>query len=188
MGKRAQDWDCSLCKEFIEKHGGNITVESNEGNGSAFNFMIPYGELEVDKKSSPIVVPEVIKQIAQKNLKILIAEDDDISGKLLMAMVKGFSNEILIAKTGTLAIESFMNNPDINLILLDISMPELDGYEVARQIRKFNPNVVIIAQTALASSRDIELALEAGCNDHIAKPVNIHALKLLIFKYFDKFE
>ncbi len=81
-----------------------------------------------------------------------------------------------------------MNNPDINLILLDISMPELDGYEVARQIRKFNPNVVIIAQTALASSRDIELALEAGCNDHIAKPVNIHALKLLILKYFDKFE
>jgi CheY-like chemotaxis protein len=65
---------------------------------------------------------------------------------------------------------------------------ELDGYEVARWIRKLDPNVIIIAQTTLASSRDIELALEAGCNDHIAKPVNGKVLKSLLLKYFDKSE
>jgi CheY-like chemotaxis protein len=67
-------------------------------------------------------------------------------------------------------------------------MPELDGYDATRQIRQVNSNVVIIAQTALASNRDIEIALASGCNDHIAKPVNFKALKSLILKYFDKLE
>jgi CheY-like chemotaxis protein len=133
----------------------------------------------------PVSIPEVIKNNTLNSLKILIAEDDEISAKLLRAMIKGFCKEILIVTNGTDAVKTIRNNPDINLILLDISMPELDGYEVTKQIRQFNTKVVIIAQTALALKSDIERALTAGCDDHISKPIKSNVLKLLILKYFE---
>jgi len=77
-------------------------------------------------------------------------------------------------------------NPDLDLILMDIQMPELNGYEVTRQIRQFNKDVVIIAQTAFGLSGDREKAIEAGCNDYIAKPINKDELLSLIQKYFKK--
>ena len=77
-------------------------------------------------------------------------------------------------------------NPDLDLILMDIQMPELNGYEVTRQIRQFNKDVVIIAQTAFGLSGDREKAIEAGCNDYIAKPINKAELLSLIQKYFNK--
>jgi CheY-like chemotaxis protein len=135
-----------------------------------------------------IAIPDVVKNNNPGSLKILIAEDDDISGKLLTAIIKGFSNEILIVKTGIDAVKTIRDNPDIDLILMDITMPELDGYEATRQIRQFNTKVIIIAQTALALNSDIEKALAAGCNDHIAKPVKSSALKSLILKYLGKSE
>ena len=76
------------------------------------------------------------------------------------------------------------DNPDIDLILMDIKMPELDGYEATRQIRQFNREVTIIAQTAYALSGDREKALEAGCNDYISKPIKKEDLVELLLQYF----
>jgi len=107
---------------------------------------------------------------------------------LLDKMIKNFGKEIIKARTGIEAVESCRNNADIDLVLMDISMPEMGGYQATREIREFNKEVIIIAQTAYALTGDMEKALEAGCNDYIAKPVNKDELFALIQKYFSKKE
>ena len=133
-----------------------------------------------------VVVSGISNKRPGNNLKILIADDDVISGKLINTMVRRISKEILITNSGREAIEICRSNSDIDLILLDISMPQIDGYEVTRQIRKFNKEVIIIAQTAKVQAPDIEDALSSGCNDHIPKPINGKELMFIIQKYFEE--
>ena len=121
------------------------------------------------------------------NLKILIVEDNDTSEKLLTILVRPFSFETLVARTGFQAIESCRNHPDIDLILMDIGLPELDGYAATREIRKFNAEVIIISQTAHGLTGDVEKSIEAGCNDYLLKPIQKEKLYSLIHKYFDKY-
>jgi CheY-like chemotaxis protein len=121
-----------------------------------------------------------------KRLKILIAEDDEASGLLITNIVKAYCKTELKVKTGIEAVEACQANPDIDLILMDIKMPEMDGYEATRQIRQFNKDVIIIAQTAYAFSDDREKAIEAGCNDYITKPIDMTLLFELIKKHINK--
>ncbi len=84
--------------------------------------------------------------------------------------------------TGYKAIDVCRTNPDIDLMLMDIKMPEMDGYEATRQIRQFNKDVIIIAQTAYGLTNDREKAIEKGCNDYISKPLNLTLLNKMIQK------
>ena len=118
-------------------------------------------------------------------LKILIAEDDGFSELIISRAVKAYSKETINVQTGVKAVESCHNNPDIDLVLMDIKMPEMDGHEATRQIRKFNSDVIIIAQTAFALTEDRDMAMAAGCTDFISKPINKDKLKILIQKYFN---
>jgi len=120
------------------------------------------------------------------NLKILIVEDDLASETYITIVVKIFSKEILVVRNGVEAVETCHDNPDLDLILMDIKLPVMDGYEATRQIREFNKEVVIIAQTARALTGDREKALEAGCNDYISKPISKALLIELIKMCFDK--
>ena len=104
-------------------------------------------------------------------MKILIAEDDVTSIELISHQVRKYAEQLFIAESGLEAIRICRNHPEIDLVLMDIQMPEMNGYEATRQIRKFNPNVVIVAQTAYALNGDKEKALEAGCNDYLPKPI-----------------
>ena len=104
----------------------------------------------------------------------------------LTRTLQKISKEVLHAKTGVEAVEACRNNPDIDLVLMDIRMPDMDGYEATRQIRQFNKDVIIIAQTAYGFSGDREKAIEAGCNDYISKPINKTLLYELIKKHFNK--
>jgi len=99
-------------------------------------------------------------------------------------MVDKYSHEVLHVNTGVDAIHACRNNPDIDLVLMDINLPGLDGFEATRQIRQFNNDMVIIAQTAFSLKFDRVMAIEAGCNDYISKPISISELKGLIRKYF----
>lgn len=90
----------------------------------------------------------------------------------------------MYAKNGIEAIDSCKNNPDIDLILMDMQMPKMDGQEATQKIRKFNKDIIIIAQTANALSNESEIMLEAGCNDIISKPIQIEELKRLISRHF----
>jgi hypothetical protein len=186
MARQGAGLGLSISKAYVEMLGGKIWVESEEGIGSTFYFTLPYNAEPVEKEVVGKVVQAQDEKKQIKNLKILIAEDDKISEMLITIDVDKFSKEILNASNGFEAVEVCRNNPDTDLILMDIQMPEMNGYEATRQIRQFNKDVVIIAQTAFGLSGDREKSIEAGCNDYIAKPIVKAELLALMQKYFKK--
>lgn len=174
----------SITKAYVEMLGGKIGVESEEGVGSTFYFSLPCkpepsNNAFAQQQPAPLDTNNHIQK-----LKLLVVEDDEVSRKLIDSVVKLFGKEILHAKTGTEAVDVCRKNADIDLVLMDIRMPEMDGYEATREIRKFNERVAIIAQTAYGLSGDREKAMEAGCNDYIAKPLKKEYLMELMRKIF----
>jgi PAS domain S-box-containing protein len=173
----------SLCKEFIEKMSGRIRVESEEGKGTEFYFTVPCNSEHGSRSIAENIAPAVEGKNQFKNMKILIVEDDEKSEILIKIFVRKFAREILIARTGVEALEICRKTPDIDLILMDIEMPEMDGYEATSKIREFNKDVIIIVQTAYASDREREKSIAAGCNDYITKPFDKTSLTALLKKY-----
>jgi CheY-like chemotaxis protein len=129
---------------------------------------------------------EVKEENNKKYLKVLIVEDDKYSEMLIEIVIKKFCKMVLKASSGFEAIMTCRKNPDIDLVLMDIRLPELNGYEATQKIRQFNKNTVIIAQTAYAMIYDKEKAIAAGCNDYITKPYTISQLTEVIQKHFNK--
>ena len=172
----------SISKAYAEMLGGKIEVESEVGKGSRFCFSIPFSGNRLKTKESTPIPKEISNR--QQGLKILIVEDDEQSALLIQIMVKIYGNDVLKTTNGIDAVAMCRNNPDLDLVLMDIKMPGLDGYEATRQIREFNSGIVIIAQTAFALSGDKEKAFEAGCNDYITKPINKSQLMVVLNKYF----
>ncbi len=187
MARQGSGLGLTIAKAYIEILGGKLGMESEHGIGSTFYFTLPYNtELqEVNETDEGVLKDYIEKQINLQfsGLKILIVEDDENSEMYLRSIIKGLSSELLIAETGLEAVEACLNNPDIDLVLIDIQLPELNGYEATRQIREFNKGVIIIAQTAFGLSGDREKAIAAGCDDYLAKPIEKDKLLALIQKH-----
>jgi signal transduction histidine kinase len=193
MAQQGAGLGLSISKAYVEMFGGKIWVESEEENltagrtgGSTFYFTLPYQppiKLEnIDRHE----ISHFFELSSINNLKILIVEDDEPSEEFISIIVQKFANKILKVKTGTEAMEACRNNPDIDLVLMDIQIPEMNGYEATSKIREFNKDVIIIAQTAFAMEGDKEKAIAVGCNDYISKPIKIEELEKLIVKYMKK--
>ena len=173
----------TIAKAYVEALGGAIRVESKEGNGSLFSFTIPFITESKEKLALKHKYSGKMGNMVNP-LKILIAEDDETSLMFLETVVKPYAKAVLIAKTGQEAVRICTINPDIDLVLMDIQMPVLNGNDATCQIRLFNSTVIIIAQTAHALAADTEKAKISGCNDFISKPIQKGQLIALLHKYF----
>ena len=119
-----------------------------------------------------------------KKISILIVEDDLVSTLFFQELFANKAQKVFCVTTGEEAIETLKSNPDINLILLDIRLPGINGFETIPFLKEANPNCVIIAQTAYAHDNDRQDSLRAGCNDYIAKPIRSAELYNIIMKHF----
>lgn len=161
----------AIADSLVRLLGGNLWVDSELGKGSTFSFVLPY-----EPASGPIInynpkLPDKNKTYDFNNQLVLVVEDDKSNYNYLHAVLKKANVDVLWAKDGEQAIELFKTNPSIRLILMDINLPKMSGFDVTRKILGINNKIPIIAQTAYAMSGDEQMCYDAGCIDYLAKPI-----------------
>ena len=172
----------AISKAYVEMLEGEMWVESEPGSGSTFYFTLPNISPDKTIRKDQRILNN--KEPKKKQLKVLIVEDEQYSIEFLEIILKDYVREFIVANNGTEAVEICKTCPDIDLILMDIKLPGMNGYEATQKIREFNKNVPIIAQTAYAFEGDVNSMLEAGCNDVISKPIRKEELIEVINNFY----
>ena len=162
----------SICQTLVEHMGGEIGVESKVGEGTTFWFVLPYKapmeDFQQEKKIDPL-------PLEKKTLTILVAEDNGSNYRLIESILRKDYN-LLHAWNGREAVALYREY-EPQLILMDINMPEMDGYEATHEIRKYSSRVPIIAVTAFAYASDEQKAMESGFDGYMSKPINAGQLR-----------
>jgi PAS domain S-box-containing protein len=171
----------SISKKIAETLHASIRVESEHAKGSTFSLFVPVEINNFENKTGNLA--ESANSLLLTQQTILIAEDDPTSLMLIMKIMKDIQVNLLTAENGQQALELFRANPDIKLVLMDLKMPVMDGYEATRQIKSLRPEIPVVALTAYALTKDKPKAIEAGCDALVTKPVN----KTVLFKTIQSF-
>jgi PAS domain S-box-containing protein len=173
----------TIVKQLVELQKGRIHVISTEHVGSTFSVVVPY-EIGKVKTITQVAKPaKKINDINTSQLNVLLVEDNDINRLYAKSILKNWQCFIDIAENGLVAIEKVKNN-FYDVVLMDIQMPVMDGYEATKAIRSMQTNgkLPIIALTANATQRDVEKCLDAGMNDYLPKPFTPEDLYHKLFK------
>lgn len=159
----------AIVKAYIQMLGGKIWLESEVEKGSIFYFSVPYKPVLEEINLNPD--ENIASKLKNRDITVLIAEDDDISFEYLDILVSSEGVNVIHTFNGEETVNAIKENPGISLILMDIKMPVMNGLEATREIRKFNKTIPIIAQSAFALDGDKNRAIEVGCNDFLTKPI-----------------
>jgi len=162
----------TLAKEVVERMGGKIFVKSEKGIGSEFSFSIPYRPADSTKtKIKSLIDNQLLKPIDWSSRKCLLVDDNKDVLLYLSRILLDTGVSIITARSGSEAIELIKNTPEIDVVLLDMQMPEMNGIDTTKEIRKIRHDLPIIAQTAFVFENDKDIILEAGCDVCLIKPI-----------------
>jgi signal transduction histidine kinase len=175
----------TISKSLINMLGGDIWVESDFGKGANFYFTLPLLQPQLEAQSKPILDASN-KPIDWSEKTILIAEDVESNYRLLESILRRTKAKLIWVIDGQKAVEKCKKNKNIDMVLMDIQLPIMNGYKATRNIRMFNPDIPIVAQTAFVFGSEKEEILKAGCNDYIPKPIKKSLLIEVMGNYLNK--
>jgi len=175
----------SICKDLAVLLGGDINVKSVEGEGSVFFLTLPYDKIKIPLVRTPMVKTPSTASFNFSNYTIMIAEDTPYNYEYLYSILQKTGANVIWAKDG-IDVLTLFNNTKVDLILMDIQLPEINGYEATSQIRLKDLSIPIIAQTAYAMAEDKQKCLDSGCNEVLVKPIRMDDVLTTIAKYLKK--
>jgi len=173
----------TISKNLSELLGGSMWLDSMPGEGSTFWFSIPYNSYPAEMTRSMSAKAIQTDDCNLSGKHILVVEDVDTNYAYIYSLLKKLNAFVVRAGDGAKAISYCREHPEVDLVFMDIELPILDGYEATREIKKFRPDLPIVAQTAYAMQGEREKCLDAGCNEYLSKPLRRDKLLAVVSRF-----